>query len=819
MSALHPPTVGPIPLEPTAIRLALFGMPDSGKSSLLGALAQVAHTQTRTLHGHLSDLSNGLTELRRRLYDDQKNDVPREITPYPVRFIPFGKENTPGQQVVLYDCDGHAVNQLLTKQKNLESSGNSPLVDAIRQADALIMLIDASATYDQLADDFREFVRFMKSLEDHRTHHHAVGGWPIFLVLTKCDLLAKEPISRSMWLARIEAKEREVAAQFKDFLEATDDEAPAEYLAFGSLDVQVRAVGVSRPGLTDADAQPREPFGVAELFHDAIHVGGTYKQRSAQSSQRLAWTVTGAGGLLATMATVAGLLLTTSTTPEPQLALATKVEIVQANEGATATARLAGTAIDRRVRELLELKGHVDFEKLSDVQKNYITLRIEEAQTYIRFRDELHAQPAPSKARTLEELALLEQRLNKLTVPTTYRGEWQQTEAVQLRERMLIAEIPALKEAVGKLTTYFQNLNTRCRTLLNETKELTPEWEQKVQSLLADAEKARPFPKTDPLQGGAYRFDDVALAEADWLKQQTRVVGLRDLATALGLLGDGSKAPFAWNEPPNGANVAELAARRWQLLKTQYPEYASWKLTNLPEAILPEIQRRLRRSLEQGYREGQRLLMDRLKAVSAGRTEVAADWPLVADYLGSPTLNDWKNLLTAMAKLYDPSAEDPVQQTIAFLKRPLFELDAKTITLRIPDSYLVKPAGDFVVLHRPNNGSDTIRHSFKLSSEGRDGQVKLYTFIPVTTGKLSYKPGDALFAELVLKKADRDMKFTWSSSRTMSFQFERLQSLPQLHDIKQSNIEGIPAEGVSISIDGTFPTVPALLPTVRFEKN
>src|SRR5579864_9200793 len=52
-----------------AVRIVLFGMPDAGKSSLLGALAQAAQTQEHLLNGHLTDLSQGLAELQRRLYD------------------------------------------------------------------------------------------------------------------------------------------------------------------------------------------------------------------------------------------------------------------------------------------------------------------------------------------------------------------------------------------------------------------------------------------------------------------------------------------------------------------------------------------------------------------------------------------------------------------------------------------------------------------------------------------------------------------------------------------------------------------------------
>src|SRR5215471_21702568 len=75
-----------------ALRLVLFGMPDAGKSSLLGALAQAAQTQEHLLNGHLTDLSQGLAELQRRLYEDQPRETLEEIVPYPVAFEPFAPQ-------------------------------------------------------------------------------------------------------------------------------------------------------------------------------------------------------------------------------------------------------------------------------------------------------------------------------------------------------------------------------------------------------------------------------------------------------------------------------------------------------------------------------------------------------------------------------------------------------------------------------------------------------------------------------------------------------------------------------------------------------
>src|SRR5437660_403125 len=73
-------------------RIVLFGMPDAGKSSLLGALVQAARTQEYLLHGRLTDVGGGLAELQRRLYEEQPRETLEEIIPYPVAFEPFAAE-------------------------------------------------------------------------------------------------------------------------------------------------------------------------------------------------------------------------------------------------------------------------------------------------------------------------------------------------------------------------------------------------------------------------------------------------------------------------------------------------------------------------------------------------------------------------------------------------------------------------------------------------------------------------------------------------------------------------------------------------------
>src|SRR5437867_5906954 len=95
-------------LDQSALRIVLFGMPDAGKSSLLGALAQSAQTQEHVLNGRLTDLSHGLGELQRRLYEQEPQETLQEVVPYPATFEPLTGTDAPSTQtnVVLIDSDG-----------------------------------------------------------------------------------------------------------------------------------------------------------------------------------------------------------------------------------------------------------------------------------------------------------------------------------------------------------------------------------------------------------------------------------------------------------------------------------------------------------------------------------------------------------------------------------------------------------------------------------------------------------------------------------------------------------------------------------------
>src|SRR5262249_51620379 len=157
-------------------------------------------------------------------------------------------------------------------------------------ADTLILVVDAGASPAQVDADLGEFVRFLRLFRRERGEQSEVGGLPVFLVLSKCDLLARPDDTPAAWTERVEARKEEMGRRFRPFL-AEDDTDDEEGVSFGDLDLELAATAVKRPPLVNTAAQPREPWGVAELFHRAFATARAFHARRRGAERRLFWTV------------------------------------------------------------------------------------------------------------------------------------------------------------------------------------------------------------------------------------------------------------------------------------------------------------------------------------------------------------------------------------------------------------------------------------------------------------------------------------------------------------------------------------------------
>ncbi len=827
------PTVGP-----GALRVVLFGMPAAGKSSLLGALAEAAQAQEHLLHGHLADPSHGLDELRRRLYDESPRRTVEEIVPYPITFEPFADERAGGRaEALLIDCDGRVANDLLVRRKSLdEASPEGTLAHEVLQADALILVIDASAPPAQVDADFQEFGRFLRLLETSRGRRAEVGGLPVFLVLAKCDLLAQPGDNALAWVGRIEEHKRQLDRRFHEFL--TRKAAAEGSVPFGRIDLHVWATAVKRPALAEAPAKPREPYGVAELFRQSLQAARDFRQRRVRSGRRLLGTVAGAAGLVAVLvAAGVGVALRPGATNQAA-ELQGKVENYQSRDGQTAAERLQGSPeqLAQRIAVLNEFRGDPKFSQLpADVQA-YVNDRLKELQDYdAYYRKLLEARP-PADARSLAELQKTEEALKTtLAVP---REEWSQTRAARLREERL-EDAAALRKAVQTADDWYGGLRDEGERLwtfahrqpgTNGASLDWAGWQKDVGALLHRGETP-PFRDTDRLRGPnsptwgetALRFVSVAEARDDWTKTAARLRRLLDLSAALGLGRVPDRPPLLVFSP--GAFGAADARARSQELRKDYPKFEEeFRPDDLPEAARPDVRQAARTNYQNLLDSGRAAVLRRLQQAGTDDRETPERWQDVRRWLqqGPEELADWRVLARTLRRLADPDAEvnDPVDELASFLGRERFDIRLGRLRLSVPRDLGVEPQGNLTVTHEAGGKQTTVTLE-PLGEAQYDQRTRAttYTFRATGEGNLVYRPGDGLWAKLPLRKPGESggWALSWIQGRSRLYEFEHLARGAWLHPDGERPTAGKYYEDLRLEPAGDthIPRVPDLMPVVK----
>src|SRR5262249_17090824 len=217
----------------------------------------------------------------------------------------------------------------------------------------------------QMDTDFVEFVHFLRLLERSRGERSEVGGLPVFLVLTKCDLLAESTDTPAKWLERIAERTKLVHDRFQLFL--TRQQEAGDPLPFGQIDFHMNATAVKRPALADVAAKPREPYGVAELFRQCLDAAREFRTRRYRSSRLLLWTAGGAGVVIAGMLGLAIALIGGMGQNERRPgALETRIESFQSTDGESPAERFRGNLgnLEQKLALLEEFKRDPEFANL-----------------------------------------------------------------------------------------------------------------------------------------------------------------------------------------------------------------------------------------------------------------------------------------------------------------------------------------------------------------------------------------------------------------------------------------------------------------------
>ena len=827
-SPAAPPPAGAA--EP--LRLVLFGLPAAGKSSLLGALAQAARTQEHLLHGRLVDRSEGLDKLWHRLYHDNPERTAEEIAPYAVDYEPFADDGAAPEAPVhaeVIDCDGRAVNDILTGQR--EADANSPegtLLRALLDADALILVVDASASEGQVDADFAEFDRFLNQMETSRGNRTEVGGLPVFLVLTKCDLLAKPTDTFADWMEHIEQRKREVDGRFRDLLARRG-------AGFGRLDLRIWATAIKRPALLGTPARPTEPYGVAELFRESLAQAAVYRQREQKSDRRLAVTVGVGAGVVAAMVGVTPWLLVTNRLPGE---LQQQVENFRASDAGPVEFRLRGpsTELRHRLGVVEHFRADPNFGALPVDDREWVEGRIKELQAYIPFLEAMEKTTPPADAGSVETLRDIKRRLLELQDRLQPPDEWGPSEASQILDRYL-SDVDALEKAQEFVARWYGARRDEMFDLLSFSDYLPrPDspgvkwepWGNNVIPLLkkTNGKEANDFDYSARVldAGSSLTYEAVAeyravrVAREQWSRARQQLERLRDLAAVLGLIDDPNHPRvLKLSERLTLAETKDLAAK----LKQFYPRYKEdfTVPADLPDPVRADLVGAAR--LNYGYLLGPKDDFERgpvrefiITRFFGDGGETEKRWTAVREWLKNPReLGDWRVLAGALAQLQSPAPPDPLEALVAFLDQREFKIDLRVVELEIPASLGVRPREGAVleVFLIRSPASLTLKMN-DAPRRDRDRDSWKCTFRVEDRMTLTYRPGDDFWARLDLPDG---MRFTWVKCRSQRWQFECLVRPPWLHEVSKSPSKGTLEKKVQLRMSAeSLPALPGLLPAV-----
>ena len=216
-------------------------------------------------------------------------------------------------------------------------------------------------------EDFRQVARWLKHLHEFRGLRTDIAELPVYVVLTKCDLLATKDDTLESWKERIEEAKRQYLVNFTKYV---DKQTPG----FGTLKLKVLATSIKLPVFGDKASKSQEPFGIVDLFRDCLEAASDFQNRRSISQGRLQNVVVGILGLIALLALTV-LFLAEFQPKAKTTTLDEKVQTLTPFLEAKSVDRLRGGVkkLDERLKKLTEIEEDADFSKLSDEQKKSIT--------------------------------------------------------------------------------------------------------------------------------------------------------------------------------------------------------------------------------------------------------------------------------------------------------------------------------------------------------------------------------------------------------------------------------------------------------------
>ncbi|MGL4422780.1 MAG: hypothetical protein ACRCZF_19085, partial [Gemmataceae bacterium] len=392
---------------------------------------------------------------------------------------------------------------------------------APRPADAVLLLLDATQSPAAQAEQLRTFRRVLESFEEKRVESRAVCGLPVFLVLTKCDVLPPGTDlqgCRDFW-----------QSAFQNFTIQPDDEP-----GFGCVNLHTAAIS-SQTGQ-----------GVRELALRTCAAAEQFQDQTRAAQRSLRFLSTGLAILFSIMILTVALGLSGALAPTPRDPFFEAVEAFLNTEGPPEW-RYAAVHFTKHRQQLDEFLAHPGFALLPAGYQSELQSRDRESHAYQAFARQL-APPtlSPADARSPTELQLLQTALaGPFQVPAEWQSAWGTTEAARLVGKWR-TEVELLRLVEIRWHDWYRGLIRQAAALETEN-PLELRWAGSFQQLV-ESEKQTPTP-TDGLIPGSvplpiprgtpltYRvladYDRITVARNDWHHARDRLLALSELAQAL----------------------------------------------------------------------------------------------------------------------------------------------------------------------------------------------------------------------------------------------------------------------------------------------
>lgn len=153
-------------------------------------------------------------------------------------------------------------------------------------ADAVLIALPAHETGTNLRQVLAPIADRINEMAARRGRQCQVAGFPVFVVLTQCHLLAHPSEPFEDWLERVETRKRQIGRLFEALL------GPTEVQGFGAIQLHLWATAPRRPNLPGALANSEDPFGIRELVWQVVGGVRDRQRRQARQARRLRLLVT-----------------------------------------------------------------------------------------------------------------------------------------------------------------------------------------------------------------------------------------------------------------------------------------------------------------------------------------------------------------------------------------------------------------------------------------------------------------------------------------------------------------------------------------------